>query len=268
MKKILLSLTMLISIASLAQETAIKLHIESLFFKELNINAERGINDNISLGVNVGIFMPRKIPKMFYKPPTDLGYVDTKELKNRMTGYNIVPEIRYYVGEKGPLHGFYLGGYLKVNNYKVQLTQTFNYTFSADEFANLDTNAVYYPYIDQNDKSIDATVDLELKLNQIGFGGQIGAQFNVGERVMIDFGIAGLGINFFNLKGTLTAVDVPVDYSKFTARAEEAINEKLNGVPIFKNHTFKGLSDKNSVSLSLPFTSVGYRAYFTVGFSF
>lgn len=251
-----------------AQKNVVKLHLESIAYQSVNVGFERAVKDKISLGVNVGYLLPREIPRLIYKPEYTENYVDVERLKNNITGTMFVPEIRFYPGLKGAPKFFYIGAYAKINNYKLSVSETFNYQFTDQEYNDLDPNADYYPYVDHANKSIDATTDLEIKLRQLGLGAQLGVQFPLGKHFSLDWGIAGLGFNVFKATGELSVVDVPVDYANYIKEAETNLNAGLKDVPFIGDNLAKITDEGNSIKASLPFSSAGFRTYLSIGFRF
>lgn len=269
MKNYILIISLLVtSTGFFAQKNVIKLHLESIAYKSVNIGFERAIKDKISIGANFGYLTPREIPEFIYTPSHEANYVDVKELKNNISGTTFVPEFRLYPGAKGAPKFFYIGVYGKFNSFNLELSETFKYNFSDDEYNDLDPNADYYPYVNQSDKSINATTEFELKLRQIGIGAQLGVQFPLGKHVSLDWGIAGLGFNAFKATGEYSVVDVPVDYSRFVDQAEENFKEDLEDVS-FIDGSLANLTDEgNSIKASLPFSSLGFRTYLSLGIRF
>lgn len=265
---IILSLAILSFSSVFSQRNVIKLHLESIAYQSVNVGFERAIKDKVSLGFNFGYLFPREIPEFIYTPSHEDNYVDVEELKNNISGTTFVPEIRLYPGLKGAPKFFYIGLYGKFNNFNLALSETFKYNFSNEEYNDLDPNADYYPYVNQSDKSINATTEFELKLRQIGIGAQLGVQFPIGKRVTIDWGIAGLGYNFFKAMGKYSVVDVPVDYSRFIDQAEENINTNFEDVPFINGSLTKLTDEGNSIKASLPFSSAGFRTYLSLGVRF
>lgn len=265
-------MTLLLLVSSLstvkAQDNVVKLHLEGLAFKQLNFSYERVLSDKLSAGAKIGFFIPGKIPGLVYTPeiPVD-GYVANELLKNRFTGVSIVPEIRFYPGGKAP-KGFYLGAYIRYNTYKLGLSQTESYKLSDQEYQDLSPTEDYYSLVDHTNKSIDATLDLEVKLRQFGLGGQIGVQWCIGDKVTIDWGIIGIGYDFYKISGKVSAVDIPVDYAKYSAEAEETFNKDIEGLPFIGNSKVTVEADKESVTASLPFSSIGVRSFLSIGFRF
>ncbi len=270
MKKtgLILAILTTVSFGVFAQKNVVKLHLESIAYQAVNVGFERAVKDKISLGLNVGYLMPREIPEFIYKPDYTENYVDVERLKNNMTGTMIVPEFRFYPGLKGAPKWFYLGAYAKINNYKLSVSETFNYQFTDEEYNDLDPNADYYAYVDHTNKTIDATTDLDVKLSQFGMGAQLGVQFPLGKHLSLDWGIAGLGFNVFKATAELSVVDVPVDYANYIDEAESNLNTNLEDVPFIGDNLAKVTDEGSSIKASLPFSSAGFRTYLSIGFRF
>ncbi len=267
MKKLitLILLTAITTSSVFAQKNAVKLHLESLFLGAANIGYERNIGDKITAGVNVGIFIPREIP--FYSPAEDTAanYVDTDNLKNNFKGLMITPEFRFY--PKGNGKGFYLGGYLKYSSYKLATFQTSTYALSDDEYNSLDPNAEYYNDVNHTTKEIDITSNIDYKLKQFGGGLQLGVQWLIADRFVIDWGFIGFGYNVFKASGELTIEgDIPIEYPKYAKDAENEINKGLADLPGSPKATVVGKD--NSLKASVPFATPGLRSFLSIGLKF
>ncbi len=267
-KQFLISISLICSVVAVAQKNVVKLHLESLPFKALNFGFERAIKDKVSVGFNLGYLTPREIPDFIYSPTQSESYVERAQLKNNISGTTFVPEIRLYPGLKGAPKFFYLGVYGKFNKYNLELSETFTYNFSDEEFNNLDQNADYYEYVNEQEKSIVATTELDFGLRQLGLGLQLGVQFPLGNRVSLDWGIAGLGFNAFNLKGEYKVIDVPVDYSRFAEEAEASFNADIKDIPFIGDAVANLENEGGSIKASLPFASAGFRTYLSLGVRF
>ncbi len=268
MKKIITILALAFAAANplSAQNNAIKLHLESLFYGAGNIAYERNIGDKITAGINVGVFIPREIP--FYSPAEDTAanYVNTDEIKNNFSGLMVTPEFRFY--PKGNGKGFYIGGYLKYSSYKLGTAQTSTYALSDDEYNSLDPNADYYADVDHVNKEIDITSNIDYKLKQLGGGLQLGVQWLIADRFIIDWGFVGFGYNVFKASGELSILgDVPIEYSKYARDVQESINQGLTDFPFGSPKTTVVGSDK-SLKASIPFAAPGLRSFLSIGMKF
>lgn len=271
MKRILLSTLLLGGCLNFvnAQNNVVKLHLESLAYGAANIGYERVLNEKLTLGVNVGLIIPRELPTRFYTEGIDSpDYVAVDNLKNKLSGTMIVPEFRFYPGSKGAPQGFYIGAYLKYNNYKLGMSETVTYDLSTQEYLDLDPTADYYPSVNHADRTIDVTTDMEFKLRQVGVGLQLGVQWIISDRVAIDWGFIGGGMNFYKATGELSVIDVPVDYSLYASEAAQQINEAIAEVPLL-NATDAVVTDEgNSLKASIGFPMVGIRSFLSIGFKF
>jgi len=266
MKKLVTLLLIITSSSTLfSQKNAVKLHLESLAFGAVNIAYERNLGPKVTAGINVGLFIPRDIP--FYTPARDTAanYIDTKDLENNFSGLMITPELRFY--PKGNGKGFYMGGYLKYCNYKIGMSQTSTYQLSDDEYNNLDANADYYANVNHATKEIDVTTNVDYKLGQLGAGLQLGVQWLIADRFVIDWGFIGLGYNAFKATGELTIIDIPVNYSNYASEAESSINKELENFPI-GNPKASVVGKNNSLKASVPFGMIGIRSFLSIGMKF
>jgi hypothetical protein len=110
-----------------------------------------------------------------------------------------VPEFRYYVGRKGALHGFYIGPFVSISNYKMNLPINYNNT---------------------------KTGIFDGKLNAITVGLQLGKQFRLGNSLTLDWWI--LGPNYGSANGTLNFTGASLttsDQSDLTTQLEDLKNK-------------------------------------------
>jgi len=262
----LLLLTAITTSSIYSQKNAVKLHLESLFYGAANVAYERNIGDKITAGINVGVFIPREIP--FYSPVEDTAsnYANTDEIKNTFSGLMITPEFRFY--PKGNGKGFYVGGYLKYSNYKLGTSQTNTYALSNSEYNDLDPQADYYGDVNHSTREIDIKSDIDYKLKQFGGGLQLGVQWIIADRFVIDWGFIGFGYNVFKASGELTILqkDIPIEYSRYAGEVENNINQELAELPGSPKASVVG-KDK-SIKATIPFASPGIRSFLSIGMKF
>lgn len=152
----------------------IKLNLSSLILKNFSLQYERRIGKRTTVALN-GHWMPfgrlslSQIMKRVINDPA----VPVQDFRLGISG--IVPEFRYYLSKRGAFQGFYLGAFLAYNEYKTDLPITYDNDTKTGVFNG--------------------------KLTTLTGGLQIGAQWNLGRRVYLDWWI--IGPNFGNAKGDL-----------------------------------------------------------------
>lgn len=120
---------LLLPVWALGQNTAeehspkkniIKLNVSALLLKNISVQYERKIAPRWSVALNVHAIPFGDLP--FSSTVAD--WVKQPEIdfnQFRFGNVGVVPELRYYVGKKGALNGFYMGGMLNYNSYKADV---------------------------------------------------------------------------------------------------------------------------------------------------
>lgn len=214
----------------------IKINLSSLVFTNISLQYERKISNRSSVALNAHTRAFGTIPfKSSIKTSIDDPNVDLDKLKFGFWG--ITPEIRYYVGKQGALHGFYLGPFMSYNNYKADLPVTYNNDTRTGVFSG--------------------------KLNAYTFGLQLGAQWQLSKALYLDWWI--LGPNYGSASGDLN-LNTTLSASEQQDLADEL--EKLkNDVPL---KTIKGYSvSANGATINAKGPWAGIRAMgINLGFTF
>ncbi len=166
------------------KKNIVKINLPALAFKNISLQYERKIGKRTSIAVNVHTIPFGQLP--FQSTFKNIGNSsDVQYDQFKLGSFGVVPEFRYYVGRKGALHGFYIGPFVSISNYKMNLPINYNNNTKTGIF--------------------------DGKLNATTGGLQLGAQFSLGKKVVLDWWI--LGPNYgsangtLNFTGTLTQVD-------------------------------------------------------------
>ncbi len=182
MKNLVCSIFILFSIAINAQvgkekndlfRNNVSIDPFGLFFGSIQGTYERSINSSMSVGLNVGYKYNSGI---FSVDGIDIDKISTKKFE--FSGIKIIPEFRWYL-EKGGMTGFYIGGYLKYQNYKTPIEGI---------------------YTDNNNQT--SSIDLLARVETTAVGLQVGYKLVIKKRFFADFLIAGpgFGSNTFEIK--------------------------------------------------------------------
>lgn len=182
MKNLVCSIFILISIAINAQvgkerndlfRNNVSIDPFGLFFGSIHGTYERSINSSMSVGLNVGYKYNSGILRV---EGIDIDQISTKDFD--FSGIKIIPEFRWYL-QKGGMTGFYIGGYLKYQNYKAPIEGI--YTDN------------YYE---------TSPIDLVARIKTTVVGLQVGYKLVIKKRFFADFLIAGpgFGSNTFEIK--------------------------------------------------------------------
>jgi len=153
-------------------------------------------------------------------------------------------EYRFYIKNKKPAQGFYIAPYGRYLNYSGKF------------------ESLYKTTIAKNPISIDG--DLKTSFNIWGAGVQFGAQWLIKDKVSIDWGFAGLGVDRYSFKVSVRSDNLYDTVDEYT----RDLRYVLGGVNGFlaKKLAFNAL-DKE-LSSKVPFWMVGWKSFLTVGIAF
>jgi hypothetical protein len=159
------------------KKNILKLNLSALVFKNISMQYERKTGKRTSLSLNVHFIPFGKLPfNSLVEKIIDDPSVKVEDF--RLGNFGFTPEFRYYVGKKGALHGFYLGGFVSFNQYK----SDFPVNYSNDTRTGIFSGT--------------------LKSTTVGL--QLGAQWKLGKSVYLDWWI--LGPNYGTASGDLSAI--------------------------------------------------------------
>jgi len=127
---------------------------------------ERPLGAHTTWGLGLGLKMDEGLVKL---SGLDTEFIQTNDLT--YSGFKVTPAFRYYLNEiSSGMEGFYIGGFIKIQRYNSDLLG--DYTNAADE---------------------QFAIDVDGKFNVTSFGAMIGYKLALGERMKLDFLIAGPG---------------------------------------------------------------------------
>ncbi len=157
----------------------LKINLSALVVKNISVQYERKVAKRISIAANV-----------HYRPFGQLPFLSSIEKaiddpsvpvdKLKWGGFGVTPEVRFYVGKKGALHGFYFAPFANITNYKADLP------------------------LEYSNGSIDKTGIFNGNISTVTGGLLLGAQWKLGKSVYLDWWI--IGPNYGNAKGDLNLV--------------------------------------------------------------
>lgn len=155
----------------------LKLNLSALVFKNISLQYERKLSKKSTLGLNIKYMPKSTIPfKSSVEAAIDDASVRVDLLKIGNTGFTA--EYRFYVGKKGAFYGFYLAPFVSYNDYKTDMP--LNY---------------------MNDTKTGVFVG---SVSSFTGGLQLGAQWNLGKGIYLDWWI--LGPNYGTAKGDLNFI--------------------------------------------------------------
>lgn len=145
--------------------------------RNISLQYERKVAKRISVAANVHFIPFGKLPlQSSIEKAIDDPTVAVD--KANLGSFGFIPELRFYVGKRGALHGFYLAPFANYTQYKTDLP--INYSVSTNTQTSIFNGNV----------------------TTITGGLLLGAQFKLGKSVYLDWWI--LGPNYGSAKGDLT----------------------------------------------------------------
>ena len=156
------------------KNNVIKINLSALTFKNISIQYETRVGKKTSLALNVHSIPFGNIPyQSAFEKLIVQNFIQYDKFK--LGSFGVVPEVRFYVGKKGVLHGFYLAPFVSYNNYKINLPISYNNNTKTGIF--------------------------DGSLNAYTGGLQLGSQFRLSKSLTLDWWI--LGPNYGSANGTL-----------------------------------------------------------------
>ena len=157
------------------KNNVLKINLPALAFKNISVQYERKVSKRISIAANVHAIPYGSLP--FQSAFKNVGNnSDVQYDQFKLGSFGLIPELRFYVGRKGALHGFYIGPFVSYSNYKVDLPINYSNNSKTGIFSGA--------------------------LNTITGGLQIGSQFSLGKHIVLDWWI--LGPNYGSETGTFS----------------------------------------------------------------
>lgn len=239
---IFVSLLLSFSNTLVAQESrdfknSIKFNVSNtlLYDNSLQFSYERMIKENQSLNVFAGY---QEFPLI----TINITNVDFAKSSNRK-GYSVGADYRFYLGEinkfKGP-RGVYLAPFISF--FQFDTDRNIHYT-------NPDTNVV-------------SSSNLSSKFNLTNFGGELGYQFVLWDRFVIDCVLFGPSITRYKFNTKLDNNIEGLEDNELYQKVIEAIKDRFPGIKGITGD--EGIEKKGVQSI----TAVGFRYNISIGFRF
>ncbi len=207
----------------------VKLNLPNLAFGNLTLNYERLLSARNSVALNVGV-----IPSQSFSSALT-NFVDAEaSVPSTFSGLTATVEYRFYSKKRSAGSGFYYAPYARYAQHNVG--------FQSD--------------IDDNLANVDA------RLSTVGLGGQIGIQWLIKDRVVIDWGILGLAAQWYNFESTFTAAAGDINFEEIRAELEMEIDGSI------LSNSLEFTNDENSLQARMPFLFGGARTYLAIGYKF
>jgi hypothetical protein len=225
---------------SLVPLNNVKLSITSLIFKNFQFQYERSLTKRIGVVIGYSFIPKGDVPFKSQLEELTASNSDSKNMfTNAELGYTaITPEVRFYLG-KGYGKGFYIAPFYRNLKY--------------------DIRKVNFTYTNQLGGQDD--IDLGGKLSANTFGLQFGAQFNLGEHLILDWWIA--GPHYGTSKGDF----VGVSDRTLTQFEQDELQKELDKIDLpLSDVNAKANANGATVKISGPWA--GIRSGISLGYRF
>lgn len=166
-----------------AQEKSnlLKLNLWPLVVSNVSLEYERSIGERISLNGTLSLRPKAALP---FESIWESAFDDVNNILDqaKLGAFSITPELRFYIGNRGILNGFYIAPFVKYSNY------------------NLTTE------ISVNETNYQKVVPISGSLDAFTGGIAIGNQWHLGKDIYLDWRIIGpnYGFNNGNFQGKAT----------------------------------------------------------------
>ncbi|RYY69047.1 MAG: DUF3575 domain-containing protein [Chitinophagaceae bacterium] len=214
----------------------IKVNLPALAFKNISLQYERAVGKRTSLAATFRLMPKGKLPfRDAISDIADDAELDRQLANTEVGNFAIMPEMRYYVGKKGALKGFYLGPFINFSRYDASLL---------------------YEY---EDLLTTKNIPLSGNVNTITGGLMFGAQWKLSNVLSLDWWI--LGPNYGVSRGDLTG------RKSLTPSEQQSLRDELEDldIPLTK---FTYQVDGNGATIDFKGPWAGVRAGLCIGINF
>jgi hypothetical protein len=229
---LVLTLTNVIAQDVYERKNVVNLGLGGLALGNVSLNYERTFSDSRAASLTAGLLIPRKLPSLIYDNISEEGNWDAD---NKLSGFFIMPEYRFYPTYKIAPEGFYIAPFLRFNSYTLDISGDFD----------------------------DVTADIKGKFTGFGGGVQFGMHWVIKERVSIDFYMAGIGLYYDNVSMRFESDDPDVNYDDLGNDVEVDIE----GIPVIGEKTEIEVGD-DYVDAKSSFLLPGFRSGLSIGIVF
>ncbi len=211
----------------------VNLGLGGLGLGNISLNYERTFTDSRAASLTAGLLVPRKLPSFIYDILSE--EIDL-EADNKISGFYIMPEYRFYPSYKIAPEGFYIAPFLRFNYYTLNMSGDFD----------------------------DITADINGKFTGFGGGVQFGMHWIIKERISIDFYMAGIGFYYDNVSMRFESDDPDVNWDIL----RNDIEVDVKGIPVLGEKTEFEVKEGEYVDAKSSFLFPGLRCGVSVGIVF
>lgn len=220
----------------------LSLGLPGLIVGNINVGYEKVISENKTLALHIGVIIPREVPEwLTFGDETSSAILE--ELDNSAEGLSIVGEYRMYTGDKGAPFGFYVAPLVRYHNYQLTVGGDFD----------------------------GETAEVQTKLNRIGLGLQLGAQFKLGDRMTLDWNFLGLTIDQNTITIEASSNNADTDFQEIEEELQadvDRLQADIDRLPLYYSDEIKLTSDNDFVKGKGSLIGLGLRSGLTIGYRF
>jgi hypothetical protein len=191
-KSLIISFFLLLFIknTAIAQDNLIKVNLSSFAIRSYSAQYEKILNRKVSFSFGVGyrpsslVPFPEETNGLVKFVDRQIDYIsldNTRPKESTAKGYQITPEIRYYLGNKDAPYGFYLAIYGRYNHINAIVPVEMN--------------------LEYNNLPVSLRLPVDTKVNTYAGGLMLGRQFKLGNRFTFDCNLIGLSFGKLTVHG-------------------------------------------------------------------
>jgi hypothetical protein len=227
------------------KKNVLKIAPGKLILGGINLSYERIITSKTSLNFRVKFH-----PLGFVERSIDGFSVSGKDFKFKLTErprfhhFGFDTEYRFYMNNKNTAKGFYVAPYLHYLNYAGKFESNYSSKIG--------------------DLPVDVNGSLKTTMNIWGIGVQTGVQWRINDRISIDWGFAGLGVDRYSFGVEVMSDNLESMVDKYSNDLQNVLGGESGFLA--RKLAFYILDDQ--LSSSVPFWMLGWKSFLTVGIAF
>ena len=225
----------------------LKTNLLNLPLKTFNLEYERSFRPNISIGEDVSFTPKRDVPfkgSIIDKITNENAKKSVEE--TRFNQFSIIPQARFYFGDRDVFTRFYTSPYIKYSRYQTSSTLFYN--------SNVVNTA--------NSTLIPIEVPISGNINTLSAGIAVGLQFQILKSLYLDWKIIGTHYGFLFGKGSGTSTQA------LSENLQEEIRKSLQKLDDLPFYSFPHTVTQDRVELKPKGANVGFTSAISVGYRF
>lgn len=200
------SISDFVHVQAQSHRNVVKLDLFALTSRTFCLNYEFVVNDKQSAQVGLAYKIPTKLPGFMVDLAISEGSERDIQINQTKThSIAFAAEYRFYSGKKKEApNGFYVAPFLKYKTQGIEIGGSYDHSES---------------------NTFDIGADIDIDLNSLGGGVQLGAQWLLGDRVALDWSFFGFGLSRSKLKINFQSADPNEDYLSWKEDVDDFIED-------------------------------------------